>query len=319
MHLKFEVQNSNDWIDDLRQQFGPATAQDAVRYEGSEGECFFSFVKVEAGFSVLIGHLVWGYPVTLTFDTCTNTDFYGITVLDVGAPFTVLTEEPTQSKIIHFEKNATTCFQREGCKVTYNLPARTKVRLLCMSISTEWIALKLKSVAFNAPSSLITISRMLPEQKFDFQILFSKQFSPILSIFVCEWGYRLLGCMVERELHPNLMNGQITPQDYQKLIAIEQCFFTDVSMPLPSLELLARESGMSLSKFKKTFTLLFGNSPYEYYLRKKLESAAQMLLKQKWSVTEIALNLGYKNVISLNKAFKSRFQLTPSEYLKSML
>ncbi len=319
MHLQFEVQNSNDWLGYLRQKLGLATAEDSVEYVGDEGDCTFSFIEADAGFSALIGCIAWDCPVTLTFGIARNANFCGITVVDVDAPFTVSTEEPTQSNSICFEKNTTTCLQREGSKLVYNLPAKTKVRFLCLSISTQWMVLKLKRAIFNVPGELITIGRMPPEQKFDFQTLFSKQFSPVFSILILEWGYRLIGGMAERELHPRLMNGQISSQDYQKLVAIEQRFFTDVSLPLPSLELLARESGMSLSKFRKTFTLLFGNSPYEYYLGKKLESAAQMLLRQEWSVTEIALNIGYKNVISLNKAFKNRFRLTPSEYVKSML
>lgn len=96
---------------------------------------------------------------------------------------------------------------------------------------------------------------------------------------------------------------------------IESRYFV-ITQPLPSVEFLAREAGMSLSKFKKCFKEIYGLPPYEYHLNQKLETAKTQLLQNKWSVSEIASQLGYTSSANFDKAFKKRFSMSPTAMLK---
>lgn len=83
-----------------------------------------------------------------------------------------------------------------------------------------------------------------------------------------------------------------------------------------SLEELAREHYISLSLFKSCFKKVYGDTPYAYLRKYKMNKAAKLIKADKLNINEIAITLGYKNASKFSKAFKDVMGILPSEYKK---
>ncbi|QMU28792.1 helix-turn-helix domain-containing protein [Adhaeribacter radiodurans] len=77
---------------------------------------------------------------------------------------------------------------------------------------------------------------------------------------------------------------------------------------------LAAIVALSEFHFFRTFKQAFGQSPHLYQTQKRLEKAAGFLQQEAWSVSEIALAVGFEDIYSFSKAFKKYYHLSPLQY-----
>ena len=81
-----------------------------------------------------------------------------------------------------------------------------------------------------------------------------------------------------------------------------------------SVEDLSQLTGMSLSAFKKKFKDIYNNTPRSYIIEKRTEEAAKRLLISDLSVSQIGYSVGFSSPSHLNKCFKSKYHISPTEY-----
>jgi AraC family transcriptional regulator len=67
---------------------------------------------------------------------------------------------------------------------------------------------------------------------------------------------------------------------------------------------LARESGLSLRHFCRTFRSEVGETPYRWIMRRRIERAKELLLKSDLSLAEIAGNCGFADQSHFTRALK---------------
>ena len=82
---------------------------------------------------------------------------------------------------------------------------------------------------------------------------------------------------------------------------------------LPSIEALAKVSGMSITKFKTCFKQVFGSPPIKYHLKIKMEYARTQLETHEKSVSEISYELNYSHPSKFTLAYKKHFDMLPSK------
>lgn len=75
--------------------------------------------------------------------------------------------------------------------------------------------------------------------------------------------------------------------------------------------------GVSYSYFKRLFITKFGISPIKYITKKKISYACDLLVSNKYSVSEIASMTGYENVYYFSRVFKENIGMNPTEYKKT--
>ncbi len=85
-----------------------------------------------------------------------------------------------------------------------------------------------------------------------------------------------------------------------------------------NLEALAKELGVSYSRFRFAFKRQTGFSPREFENMIKLNRARDLLLRERKSVTETANDLGYSTVYYFSRAFKKQFGDSPKHWLQKM-
>ena len=82
------------------------------------------------------------------------------------------------------------------------------------------------------------------------------------------------------------------------------------------VEELAALSNMSRANFCRVFQQQLGLPPAKFLTKIRLQQAAYLLKSTQKSVLEIALAVGYQTEAHFSKAFKSAYQLSPSQYRK---
>lgn len=83
-----------------------------------------------------------------------------------------------------------------------------------------------------------------------------------------------------------------------------------------TLELLAKETGLSSSRFSHLFREETGESPMEYLRKEKIEASKNLLLYSERKIYEISEILGFSNESHFIKVFKEMEGITPTNYRK---
>lgn len=86
-----------------------------------------------------------------------------------------------------------------------------------------------------------------------------------------------------------------------------------------TVEELAFLCNMSLSTYKRKFGKVYGMTPAKWFLQKRMEQAATMLLAHGEKPSEIYHKIGYENHSSFTQSFKQIYGVTPSEYQQQKL
>ena len=79
-------------------------------------------------------------------------------------------------------------------------------------------------------------------------------------------------------------------------------------------EEMADEIGISYSYMRKLVKNITGKSLIDYINILRIEEVKRLLLYSDMSITQIALEVGYRNVQSVNRFFKKYEGISPSEY-----
>lgn len=81
-----------------------------------------------------------------------------------------------------------------------------------------------------------------------------------------------------------------------------------------TLESLADAAGMSRARFAAYFRATVGTTPMDYVAQWRM-SVAKSLLKQGYSVKQVAPKVGYQSAAAMSRTFNQRLGLPPSEWL----
>jgi len=81
-----------------------------------------------------------------------------------------------------------------------------------------------------------------------------------------------------------------------------------------SLDQYARMAAMSVSSFKRFFKQVFGDSPGQYIINKKLSIASLLLKKSTKSIQEIAYEIGFESPAHFTRMFSKKYKISPSKF-----
>jgi AraC-like DNA-binding protein len=85
-----------------------------------------------------------------------------------------------------------------------------------------------------------------------------------------------------------------------------------------SVASLARELGMSRSRFAARFQEVVGQGPVDYLTHWRMYTAAGRLAEGKIALAKLAASVGYRSEVAFSKAFKRWAGLSPVEYRRSI-
>jgi AraC-like DNA-binding protein len=80
------------------------------------------------------------------------------------------------------------------------------------------------------------------------------------------------------------------------------------------LRALAREAHVSPRHFSRSFRRVFGETPYQYLLSRRLERARHLLRTTEMTVAEVCLEVGFTSVGSFTTTFKRHVGVSPTTF-----
>lgn len=83
------------------------------------------------------------------------------------------------------------------------------------------------------------------------------------------------------------------------------------------LDVLAREAGMSQMSFAQRFTGVYGETPYKFVVRQRVERARQLLANSNVSIAEVALRTGFCSQSHLSDVFRRMVGETPASFRRA--
>ena len=81
-----------------------------------------------------------------------------------------------------------------------------------------------------------------------------------------------------------------------------------------TVDSLARQAGMSRSRFSDRFTSLLGLGPMAYVADWRMQKALSLLDDERLSIQEVAGRSGYRSAAGFTRAFVSKFGLPPKQF-----
>lgn len=129
---------------------------------------------------------------------------------------------------------------------------------------------------------------------------------------------KILNSLLEGKKTVQLEPGEvtITSRDeafLQQIVAIVEEKMTDIDF---NIDTVAETVAMGRTTFYRKFKGLTGLAPVEFVREMRLKRAKQLLDADSGNISEIAYSVGFNNAKYFSTCFKSRFGLTPSEYVK---
>jgi AraC family transcriptional regulator, transcriptional activator of the genes for pyochelin and ferripyochelin receptors len=108
---------------------------------------------------------------------------------------------------------------------------------------------------------------------------------------------------------------KLTAADIDKLHFIKELLHSQIESP-PTLNELAKISGLNTFKLKNGFKELFGLPVYQYIKNEKLKLAFKAIQEKYYTVQEAAWMTGYTSLGSFSNAFYEKFGIRPSSIQK---
>ncbi|WP_437826541.1 helix-turn-helix transcriptional regulator [Sorangium sp. So ce1153] len=85
-----------------------------------------------------------------------------------------------------------------------------------------------------------------------------------------------------------------------------------------SIEDVAREAAISPYHFIRQFEAVFGLTPHQYRIRRRLDLAKQLLAAGQHSVTDVCMEVGFSSLGSFSALFAQRIGVPPSAYRRRL-
>ena len=110
----------------------------------------------------------------------------------------------------------------------------------------------------------------------------------------------------------------LSEEDRIKVLMLEIILYFEQHLDgsLPDMKTITRYFGINEKKFKQSFKKYFNQTPYAFYIDKKLDRAMELLKTSHMSIEEVAYSVGYNTKSGFNEAFKKKFGMTPGKVKK---
>ena len=82
---------------------------------------------------------------------------------------------------------------------------------------------------------------------------------------------------------------------------------------------ICQKFSLSRSSLQILFKENMDTTPKKYIINLKLEKSCQMIREEKYTISNIALMLGFNSIHYFSRAFTQKYSISPSEYAKQML
>lgn len=140
-----------------------------------------------------------------------------------------------------------------------------------------------------------------------------------------EWMYQLVEKIVHQEYGNFIALNNIkslkpsTRKEIYRRVKIGKDYVDINFLKIDAIKQVAEACYMSEYYFFRSFKQVYGITPYQYLLKKRLEFSIELLKPGTMSLTKIATISGFPDIFTFSKAFKRNYEISPSAYSKEVI
>ncbi|MFN6946057.1 MAG: helix-turn-helix domain-containing protein [Cytophagaceae bacterium] len=105
---------------------------------------------------------------------------------------------------------------------------------------------------------------------------------------------------------------QLPDYDKKAILSAENYLTKNLNAPFPGINVLSRHVGISPTKLKNDFKMVFGETIFQYFRQKQMELAFHLIRYERKSVRDVARQMGYSNITKFFIAFKKHLGVLPT-------
>ena len=109
---------------------------------------------------------------------------------------------------------------------------------------------------------------------------------------------------------------EVESQDEKFLLEVGRHIEENILQTSLTVEDVSKMVNMSRSTFYNKILALTGETPVEYIRSMRLKKAAYLLEKSDLKIADISFEVGFSNTNYFARAFRNKYQMTPSDYIK---
>lgn len=218
-------------------------------------------------------------------------------------------------------------FSHISKELYYMTPAKSRSKNIYISFSKEW----LYEFLANEPQGELILTNILMKTPLYYYEILDSEYRRLMQDIMQAKDDMVLGkfkiynrvmSILERffvrhyrKISDTHRYFKISPDEMQRLKLVEAEILKDFSFTPPNINQLSRMAAMSPSKLKLVFKEVFGMPVYQYYQKQRLQKGKAMLITKKYTIKEVATELGYIHVKDFAKAFQKHFDQLPEEII----
>jgi AraC-like DNA-binding protein len=109
------------------------------------------------------------------------------------------------------------------------------------------------------------------------------------------------------------MSIKLSKEDINRVMEVEALLTQDIFKPPPFINELAKMLQVSETKLKNNFKTVYGIPIYQYFQKARMVAAKEVLQTHKYSIKQVAQEMGFVNLSNFSIAFKKEFGMLPSQ------
>ncbi len=209
-------------------------------------------------------------------------------------------------------------------KTPEELKGKPFEKLITLESLQAWSNIKRNLTYYNMPSSGCRIFfKVNSSIHYDCFCYFSRLPDNSIYISTHKAKTHTLKAVMERlGIAPPKQKGKPLPhlseEDKIKVLMLEIILYFEQHLDgsLTDMKTISRNFGINEKKLKQYFKKFYNQTPYAFYINKKLDRAMELLKKSHLSIEEVAYSVGYNTKSGFNEAFKKKFGMTPGKVVR---
>jgi AraC-like DNA-binding protein len=130
-------------------------------------------------------------------------------------------------------------------------------------------------------------------------------------------AFTLLGYLIERLSSKMPSMGVHLEKDIEAVMVSQQYLLSNLLVPFPGIESLAKSANMSSTKYRTLYNTIFDMSPALFFKNEKLLLAKELLESGDFDlVSDVSYELGYNKTAYFSSIYKDYFGVLPNTVLK---
>lgn len=202
----------------------------------------------------------------------------------------------------------------------------TRFRGINVLLNNEWLA---DHLGVDANSGLLQKYLSLKASRINIEpidIEYKKLMQEIINLVTGEEQFKQIAIqnrillLIERffmrlavKMQDTSLSVKLPREDINRVMEVEAMLTEDVFKSPPPITQLAKMVHVSETKLKNDFKTVYGMPIYQYFQKARMSAAKEVLQTHKYSIKQVAQEMGFVNLSNFSIAFKKEFGMLPSK------